>query len=510
MDSLILDLLSLVSFILFIVAALIIGRNLKKNESIPNIPPGPWKLPIIGSIHHLVTSKPHRKLRDLANIYGPLMHLQLGEIFTIVISSPEYAREVMKTHDVVFASRPKILASEIMAYDSTDIVFAPYGNYWRQLRKICTLELFSTKRVKSFQPIREEEFSNLMTRIASVKGSTVNLTEEVFSSIYTINSRAAFGMKCKDQEKYISVINEAITAAAGFDLGDLFPSSKWLQLISGLRPKVERLQGQSDQILENIINEHRETKLKAKEGEHESDEDLVDVLLKFEGGNALGQDICLTTNNIKAIIQNIFGAGGGTTATTIDWAMAEMIKDPTIMRKAQDEVRENFNKKVRVDETCLYKLKYLKSVVKETLRLHPPVPLLLPRECRSACKTNGYYIPEKSKVIVNAWAIGRDPNYWSEPERFHPERFFDSSIDYKGNNFEYIPFGAGRRMCPGSALGVINVELALAYLLYHFDWKLPGEMRSEELDMTEALGVTVRRKDDLKLVPIASHPLLEA
>ncbi|MED6192821.1 hypothetical protein PIB30_013712 [Stylosanthes scabra] len=509
MDSLILDLLALFSFILFIVAALKIGRNLKKTESTPNIPPGPWKLPIIGSIHHLVTSKPHRKLRDLANIYGPLMHLQLGEIFAIVISSPEYAREVMKTHDVVFASRPKILASEILAYESTNIVFAPYGNYWRQLRKICTLELFTTKRVKSFQPIREEEFTNLMTRIASAKGSTVNLTEEVLSTIYTITSRAAFGMKCKDQEKYISVIKAVVMLGGGFDLGDLFPSSKWLQVITGMRPKLEKKQREGDQILENIIHVHREAKSKAKEGEHEPDEDLVDVLLKFEGGNASGQDICLTTNNIKAIKQDIFGAGGETSSTTIDWAMAEMIKDPRIMQKAQVEVRNIFDKSGRVDETYIHELKYLKSVVKEILRLHPPVALLIPRESREACEVNEYHIPVKSKVIVNAWAIGRDPKYWDEPERFYPERFIDSTIDYKGSNFEYIPFGAGRRICPGITLGLINVEVALSYLLYHFDWKLPSEMKHEEFDMSEAFGVAVRKKNDLQLVPIVVNPLPE-
>ncbi|MED6192822.1 hypothetical protein PIB30_013713 [Stylosanthes scabra] len=509
MDSLILDLLALVSFILFIVAALKIGRNLKKTESTPNIPQGPWKLPIIGSIHHLVTSTPHRKLRDLANIYGPLMHLQLGEIFAIVISSPEYATEVMKTHDVVFASRPKILASEILAYDSTDIVFSPYGNYWRQLRKICTLELFTTKRVKSFKPIREEEFTNLMRRISSAKGSTVNLTEEVLSTIYTITSRAAFGMKCKDQEKYISFMKAAVTASGGFDLGDLFPSSKWLQVITGMRPKLEKKQREGDQILENIIHVHREAKSKDKEGEHESDEDLVDVLLKFEGSNATGQDICLTTNNIKAIIQDIFGAGGETSSTTIEWAMAEMIKDPRIMQKAQIEVRKIFDKSGRVDETCINELKYLKSVVKETFRLHPPIALLVPRESREACEIKGYQIPVKSKVMVNVWAIGRDPKYWDEPERFYPERFIDSTIDYKGSNFEYIPFGAGRRICPGSTLGLINVELALAYLLYHFDWKLPSEMKHEEFDMSEAFGVTVRRKNDLQLVPIVFNPLSE-
>ncbi|XP_057445181.1 cytochrome P450 71D11-like isoform X2 [Lotus japonicus] len=507
----ILDLLPLVSFFLFILVALKMGMNLKKPISTQKLPPGPWKLPIIGNLPHLVMSPPHRKLRDLAKIYGPLMHLQLGEIFTIVVSSPEYAREVMKTHDVIFASRPQILSAKIISYDSTTITFAPYGNYWRQLRKICTLELLTPKRVNSFQPIREEELNNLIKKVSSEEGSdsAINLTKAVLSSVYAITSRAAFGKKCKDQEEFISLVKEVVIVAAGFSIGDLFPSAKWLQHVSGLRPKLERLHRQIDQILENIVNEHKEAKSRAKEGPDEEEEDLVDVLLKFQHGSS-NQDICLTNDNIKAVILNIFGAGGETTATTIDWAMAEMARDPRVMKKAQVEVREVFNMKGRVDENCINELKYLKSVVKETLRLHPPAPLLLPRECGQACEIQGYHIPAKSKVIVNAWAIGRDPRYWSEPERFYPERFIDSSIDYKGGNFEYIPFGAGRRICPGTTFGLINVEVALASLLYHFDWNLPNGMKCEELDMTEQFGATIRRKDDLFLIPIAATPITES
>ncbi|WVZ12914.1 hypothetical protein V8G54_017444 [Vigna mungo] len=205
---------------------------------------------------------------------------------------------------------------------------------------------------------------------------------------------------------------------------------------------------------------------------------------------------------------DIFGAGGETSATTINWAMAEMIRDPRVLKKAQAEVREVFNMKGRVDELFMDKLKYLKSVVKETLRLHPPAPLLLPRECGQTCEIKGYHIPVKSKVIVNAWAIGRDPKHWTDEERFHPERFTDSSISYNGVNFEYIPFGAGRRICPGITLGLVNVELALAFLLYHFDWTLPNGTKSEDLDMSEKFGVTVRRKDDLYLIPLTSSPFL--
>ncbi|OIW05382.1 hypothetical protein TanjilG_28848 [Lupinus angustifolius] len=507
MDSQLLNFSSLICLFIFMIVALKIGKNLKKSHSNLNIPPGPWKLPIIGNIPLILTSTPHRKLRDLAKIYGPLMHLQLGEVFTIIVSSPEYAEEIMKTHDVIFASRPKILASEILIYNSTDIVFSPYGDYWRQLRKICALELFTPKRINSFKPIREEVFTNLIKMIASEKGSPINLTEAVLSAIYTIISRSAFGKKNKDQEEFISLIKEVVVVAGGFDMGDFFPSARWLQVLTGLRPKLERLQQKIDRIHENIINEHKELKLKAEEGQGGVQEDLVDVLLKFEDGNGNNQDICLTKGNIKAIIHDIFSAGGETSATTIDWAMAEMVRDPRVMKKAQAEVREVFNEKERVDETYINELKYLKSVVKETLRLHPAAPLLLPKECGQACEINGYHIPVKSKVIINAWAIGRDPKYWTEPERFYPERFIDSSIDYKGSNFEYVPFGAGRRICPGSTLGLLHVEMALAFLLYHFDWKLPNGMKSEDLDMTEIFGVTVRRKQDMYLIPIAYSPL---
>ncbi|XP_020217129.1 cytochrome P450 71D11 isoform X2 [Cajanus cajan] len=506
MDSVILYLI--LPFFTLLIVVLKLGRNLKKTGSSPNIPPGPWKLPIIGNILHLVTSTPpHRKLRDLAKIYGPLMHLQLGEVFAIIVSSPEYAKEIMKTHDVIFASRPKILASEILSYESTSITFSPYGYYWRQLRKICTVELFTQKRVNSFRTIREEELTNLVKVVSAHEGSTINLTEAVLSSVYNIISRAAFGTECKDRDEFILLLKEAQVAVAGFSIGDLFPSAKWLQLITGLRPKLERLHRKMDRILGDIIREHKEAKSKGtKEGNGEVEEDLVDVLLKFEDCNDSNQDICLTVSNIKAIILDIFAAGGETAATTINWAMAEMIRDPTIMEKAQVEVREVFGLKERVDEICINELKYLKSVVMETLRLHPPAPLLLPRECGESSEIHGYHIPVKSKVIVNAWAIARDPNYWTEAERFYPERFIDSSIDYKGNNFEYIPFGAGRRICPGSNFGLINVELALAYLLYHFDWKLPNGMKSKELDMTEEFGVTVSRRDDLYLMPATSRP----
>ncbi|KAL5735703.1 hypothetical protein ACOSQ2_030491 [Xanthoceras sorbifolium] len=186
--------------------------------------------------------------------------------------------------------------------------------------------------------------------------------------------------------------------------------------------------------------------------------------------------------------------------------MSELMKNPKVMKKAQVEVREVFNRNGMLGETVINEMKFLKLVIKETMRLHPPAPLLVPRECRERCEVKGFEIPIKTRVLINAWAIGRDPKYWREPKSFIPERFFDSSIDYKGTNFEYIPFGAGRRICPGMPFGVASVELPLAMLLYHFDWKLPNEMKHEDLDMTESFGIIVRRKEDLYMIPIPYHP----
>ena len=181
--------------------------------------------------------------------------------------------------------------------------------------------------------------------------------------------------------------------------------------------------------------------------------------------------------------------------------MTEMMRNPKVLEKAQAEIRQMFKGKKKIQEKDFHELSYLKSVIRETLRLHPPLALLLPRECREQCKIDGYEIPIKTKVIINAWAIGRDPAYWLDAESFMLERFDDSSIDFKGTHFEYIPFGAGRRMCPAVLFGLANIELPLAQLLYQFDWELPNRMKPKDLDMIEAFGLVVKRKNNLHLIP---------
>ncbi|KAJ0733874.1 putative premnaspirodiene oxygenase [Helianthus annuus] len=487
---------------LFMLLVIKILKQCRTNNSIPNLPPGPRKLPLIGNILDVPGPLPHHTLGNLAKKYGPLMHLQLGENSTIIASSAETAKEVMKTHDINFANRPFLLASYIISYKSTNIMFSPYGDYWRQLRKICNTELLSSKHVQALRPIREQEVSNLIDTIFKQSGSVINLSELIYALTYGITTRSVFGKKSKHQEALISIIDEAIGLSGGFTLTDLYPSSKVISFFSGYRPKLEKIHQRIDKILNDIILEHNKTR---EDGKGDTDHLLGDVLLKVqEYGNL---EVPLTIDNVKAIILDVISAGSDTSSTTIEWAMSELLRNPSIMEKAQSEVRRVFSKKPTVDETDIHSLDFLKMVIKETLRLHPPAPLMLPMENREKCEINGYEIPVKTKVVVNVWAIGRDPKYWKEPETFNPERFINSSVDYKGLDFEYIPFGAGRRICPGITFGLANIELPLASLLYHFDWKLANEgMKSQDLDMTEAFGATVKRKSVLKLVPVVVHP----
>ncbi|XP_071725555.1 premnaspirodiene oxygenase-like [Rutidosis leptorrhynchoides] len=483
-------------FFLLILLNLIITRSSSRK-----LPPGPWKFPFIGNMLSMISSElPHRALRNLSKKHGPLMHLQLGEISALIVSSPRVAKQVLVKHDLAFASRFETLVSKIVLYNSTDIGFSPYGNYWRQMRKICMLELLGTKKVQSFCSIREQEVDALMKKICSPSGSsTVNLSKYIFTFMNNVISRAAFGRIYKDQDLLIETIQEAVHLGGGFDVADLFPSYKLLHLLTGMQCKLTKVHQNLDRTLNNIIDEHN-TNSKLSQGcrTGTDDEDLLDILLRLQNSGDL--EIPITTENIKAVLLDIFTGGTDTAAATVEWAMSEMVRNPRVLRKAQAEVRELLDKKKEVHEVDIQGLKYLKLVIKETLRLHPPLPFLIPRECRESCEIDGFLIPTKTKVIVNAWALGRDPEYWHDAECFLPERFQDSTHDFKGSNLEYLPFGAGRRICPGISFGVANVELVLASLLYHFKWELPKGMNNEDLDMLESFGAAIRRKTSLHLI----------
>ncbi|XP_049400410.1 desmethyl-deoxy-podophyllotoxin synthase-like isoform X1 [Solanum stenotomum] len=489
------------SFLLFLVIAIKLMRESKRGKG-PNLPPGPRKLPLIGNLHQLMGSLPHHTLRDMANEYGPIMHLRFGEVPTVIISSAEAAKEVMKTHDLVFADRPKILVADIIGYNSTQITFSPYGDHWRQLRKICVAELLNVKRVQSFESLRQEEVKDLIKTISlNPAGTTINLSQMIFTLTNNIIARAAFGRKLENQDEFIATLRKIVDLAGGFDLPDTFPSLKFLHPLTGAKAAMEKIHHQIDKILESVLQEHKAArKLAINREDKMHKEDLVDVLLRVQESGDL--EVPITTDTIKAVILETFIAGTDTSSTALEWAMAELMKNPQVMEQAQAEVRQAFKGKSMITESEVQQLDYLRLVIKETLRLHAPVPLLVPRVARQRCELGGYEIQANTRLMVNAWAICRDPKYWENAECFEPERHRNSTLDFKGNNFEFIPFGAGRRACPGILFGISNLELPLAQLLLHFDWKLPNGIEPNNLDMTEAFGETVRKKTNLHVIGI--------
>ncbi|KAJ0969465.1 hypothetical protein J5N97_022342 [Dioscorea zingiberensis] len=472
-------------------------------------PPGPTQLPIIGSMHHLFTkSRPHRVLQDLSLQYGPLMHLKLGELNVIVASSPEMTKAVTMTHDINFAFRPDTAAGRILTYDNTSISSAPYGGYWRQMRKICILELLSAQRVKAFHPIRAEELGHLMLRITAANGSPINLTWELLRFTNAMTSKALFGVECNQLGvRFIVAVKKLLELFSAFNIADYFPSLSFMERLTGLRSRMMRVRAEMDEIFDQLIESH-ELKKSDMDGCSEEEmekEGILDALLRVKARGDM--EFPLTMDNVKSVLLDLFTGGTDTSATTLTWAMVELMRNPRVMQKAQKEVRQALKDKSSIEEDDLKDLHYLKLIIKETLRLHIPITLLLPRIAKEECRIGEYEVPAGTRVLINAWAMAKDPKSWENPESFLPERFERNPVDFKGTNYEFIPFGAGRRMCPGISFGVANMEIALAQLLFYFNWELPHGVKAEELDMTENVGVTASRKEDLYLVATPYAPL---
>ncbi|CAL5444663.1 unnamed protein product [Camellia sinensis] len=479
-------------------------------------PPSPPKLPIVGNLHQLGLF-PHCSLRSLAQKYGPLMQLHFGSVPVLVVSSAVAAHEIMKTHDLAFSSRPKTSIATRLTYNSKDVAFSPYGEFWRQVRSICVLHLLSNRRVQSFRNVREEETALMIGQIkhysSSSSSSLVNLTDVFVTLTNNIVCRVALGRKyggTKGGRRFKELLAMIAELLGVFNVGDYIPWLAWMNRINGLDAKVESVFKEIDEFLEGVVEEHVDRR---KEGSDtvnigsESKHDFVDLLLQIQQENTAGSPIHRDT--IKAVIlktprnawRDMFAAGTDTVFTTMEWTMAELLKHPQIMKKLQNEVRKIAKGKLNITEDDLENMYYLKAVIKESLRMHPPAPLLVPRESIQDTKVMDYDIIAGTQVIVNAWAIARDPLLWEDPEEFRPERFLNSSIDFKGHNFEFIPFGAGRRGCPGILFAMNVNELALASVVHKFNLSLPDGASGEDLDMTEVAGLTIHKKNPLIVVP---------
>ncbi|XP_057534642.1 cytochrome P450 736A117-like [Amaranthus tricolor] len=476
-----------------------------KSSTGKRLPPSPRRLQILGNLHQIGT-QPHRSLQSLSRQYGDLMLIYLGKSPFLIVSSSKAATEIMRTHDVIFSNRAITTTANKLLYNGKDVAAAQYGEYWRQMKSICVLQLLSNTRVRSFRSVREEEMTLMIKKIEQSLLSVVNLSEMFISFTNDVICRVAFGRKYSGDENGINfkkLLNEFLELLGSFRVGDLVPCLEWTNWISGWDSRVEKVVKEFDEFLEQVVEEHeKKGQGERKDGMGENGEkvmDIVDVLLDVQKENTTG--FAIDRDGIKALILDIFSGGTDTTYTVLEWAMTEMLRNPRVMKELQREVRQITGEKLYVNEDDLEQMKYLKAVIKETLRLHPPIPLLVPRRSQKDIKIIGYHIPAGVSVITNAWAIHRDPASWDEPERFNPERFLNSQTDFRGQDFELIPFGAGRRICPGITFAIANNELVLANLVHKYNWRLPDGVQGDTLDMSECIGLTKHRKTPLLAIP---------
>uniref|UniRef100_A0A0D9X3H9 Uncharacterized protein n=1 Tax=Leersia perrieri TaxID=77586 RepID=A0A0D9X3H9_9ORYZ len=459
------------------------GITVHRKEKLLLLPTPPGRLPVIGHLH-LIGSLPHISLRDLANKHGPdLMLLYLGAVPTLVVSSSRAAQAVLRSNDRVFASRPYSTVANILFYGATDVVFSPYNEHWRNIKKIATTHLLSMKKVRSYGLARQCEVQLVVARIAMVASThaVVDLTELLSCYSNNILCHALSGKEEGQNQLFRELVEANSSLLGGFNIEDYFPSLTRLAAVRRLLcAKSHDINRRWDQLLEKLIDDHTNRHRFSSVLSHDDEEhDFKDVLLSIQ------HEYGLTRDHIKANLVVMFEAGTDTSFIELEYAMAELMKKPQVMAKLQAEVRS-----------------VVQAVIKETLRLHPAGPLLVPHLSMAACNVKGYIIPSSTRIVINAWALARDPIYWENADEFLPERFISNTIDYNRNDFHFLPFGSGRRICLGINFAMAAIEIMLANLVYRFNWEvLADQAMKGGIDMTEKFGVSVHRKEKLLLVP---------
>ncbi|KAM0953041.1 putative flavonoid 3'-monooxygenase [Dioscorea sansibarensis] len=470
-----------------------------------NLPPGPKPWPVIGNLN-LIGELPHRSIHQLSQKYGPIMQLKFGSFPVVVGSSVEMAKAVLDTQDVTFASRPKTAAGKHITYNYSGILWSPYGPYWIQAHKMCIMELFSTKRLDSYEYIRNQELKQLIHDLYGMKSTTVVTLKDHLSKLsLDIISRMVLGRKYTDDkeseisivspEEFKEMLDKLFLLSGVLNIGDSIPWLDFLDL-QGYIKRMKKLNKKFDRFLEHVLDEHNERMV--SEGESFVAKDMVDVLLQLAADPNL--EVNLSRDGVKAFTLDFFVGGTESSTLTLEWAMSELLKQPHILEKATDELNRVIGKNQWVDEKDIQNLPYIEAIVKETMRMHPVAPTLVPRVALKDCNINGYDIPAGTQVLINIWTISRDPSIWEAPDEFRPERFIGKAIDVIGNHFELLPFGAGRRMCPGYSIGLKMVQVSLANLLHGFKWKLPNGMKAEDLNMDDVFRLSTPRKVPLGVV----------
>ncbi|XP_059657454.1 geraniol 8-hydroxylase-like [Cornus florida] len=485
--------------------------SVKSRKGVAPLPPGPRGLPVVGYLPFLGTNL-HVTFAELAHRYGPIYKLWLGKKLCIVLSSPSLAKEVVRDQDISFANRDATIAALVSSFGGLDIAWSPHGSYWRSMRKAFVREMLSKTNLEACYNLRKEEVRKTIRDVYAKIGKPLDIGKIIFSTESNVVMSMLWGGTLEGeknssvQDEFQEVIEKLIGLAEKPNISDFFPMLAKYD-IQGVERQAKRLVAWVERILDAVIAERM--RLDSCEGagvsEDKERKDFLHILLALKEKEDTASPLTLT--QIKAILMDIVAGGTDTTATMAEWVMAELMYNPGVMKNVQEELAEVVGMN-NAEESHLPKLQYLDAVVKETFRLHPPLPLLLPKSPSKSCTVGGYTIPKNTKVFLNVWALHRDPQVWDDPSEFKPERFLSEpgKWDYNGNNLQYLPFGSGRRMCAGLPLAERMLMYILASLLHSFEWQMP---KGEVLDLSEKFGIVMKKTTSLIAIPTQRLASLE-
>ncbi|XP_060194026.1 cytochrome P450 81C13-like [Lycium barbarum] len=488
------------AILLFFLVILLVKHLLHPRK---HLPPSPLSLPIIGHLY-LTKNSLQQTFTSLSTKYGPVLYLRFGCRNLLVVSSPSAVEECFTKNDVLFANRPRSMLGDRLSFNYTAMFWAPYGHLWRVLRRQTAIELFSSNSLQKSSLIRDEEVSILIRSLfkagkkSTRGGIRVNLSCCIFTFVFNVMMRIGTGKCCVSEEdigtekgkNLIEEIRFFFTANLSIlNMCDFLPVLKWIEY-QGIEKKMNLTNTKRNEFLSRLLDELRHSCAKGKKTT------LVEKLLCLQES----EPEFYTDDLIKSILLALFVAGTETTSMTIQWAMRLLLAHPEAFHKLRAEIDSKVGNESLLNESDLTKLPYLQCVINETLRLYPPVPLLLPHYSLEDCTIGGYDVPKHTILMVNAWAIHRDPELWYEPEKFKPERFEAMEGEKEGFNYKFVPFGMGRRACPGATMGLRTVALVLGPLVQGFDWKSVEE--ENNLDACYNSKITSNKDKPLEAICI--------
>ncbi|XP_019156461.1 PREDICTED: cytochrome P450 81E8-like [Ipomoea nil] len=444
-----------------------------------NLPPTPLALPIVGHLY-LIKNSLHQSLASLSAKYGPVLHLRFGCRSFLVVSSPSAVEECFTKSDIIFANRPRTMAGDNFSFNYKALVWAPYGDLWRAQRRLAAVELLSAASLQRSSVIREDEIRTVIRSLSRLtKNGAVDFNSLAGGFTFNAMMRIISGKRFVEEEEIggekgkeiIDGLRELFFASIlGMNACDFFPVLRWFGY-RGLEKKMASVSNRRIELVSRLLDEFRRKKLRFKDSDGGEKTTVIETLLRLQKS----EPEFYTDDVVMSIILTMFVAGTETSLATIEWAMSLLLSHPEVLGKLRNEIDNNIGHERLLNESDLSKLPYLRCVVNETLRLYPPVPLLIPHYSLQDCIVAGFDVPKHTILVVNTWTMHHDPKVWEEPREFKPERFEAMIGDGEGLNYKFVPFGMGRRACPGNNMGLRMVSLALGAFIQCYEWKSIGE-----------------------------------